>query len=111
MKIQNALVLFALTSSVAFAADGPPLNQTVPIDESRYDLNNKEVVETGAGVSHLVSKSMYVRTVYLVKERPDTPKTAYIVREALMTTRPQEVDKYVIVEPKEASKWQYRLPR
>lgn len=109
MKFQNLAVLVALTSSVAFAADGP----TVKIDESRYDMAGKQEVDTG-NVFHPITKSMSVRTVYLVKERPDAPRTAYIVRETekVSKTIREDQEYHVLVEQKDqtpTAKWQYKV--
>jgi hypothetical protein len=110
MKIhKKQLVPFlflALFSSIAFA-EGPPLTQLQPIDESRYDLNNKVLVERSK-VYYPISKDFFDRDVYSVRERPEAPKTAYIVREKQVVTRPEERDVYVVVTPQNSANWLYK---
>jgi hypothetical protein len=95
--------LFALTLSItafsaAFAADGPLLSTLVTIDESKYDMENKQFVEKSDVLSRL-TKETYVREIFKVKERVAIPYK-YVVQE--------NRDPYVLVNPQEAHKWVYQ---
>ena len=96
--------LFALTVSItafsaAFAAEGPLLSTLVPIDENKYDMDNKQFIEK-SDVLNRLTKDTYVREIFKVRERMIPFK--YVVQEN------REQSPYVLVNPQEAHKWVYQ---
>jgi hypothetical protein len=109
-----ALGLVAGVPMVSIAADGPNLATLVPIDENKYDLNNKKPIPEGrSDVLERISKGVYFREIFEVKEKQAVPQTAYIVRENKVVTRnvPQtdETEVYVRVNKAQVGPaWAYQ---
>jgi len=93
-----ALTVAITALSVAYAAEGPLLSTLVTIDESKYDMDNKQFVEKSEVLSRL-TKETYVREIFKVKERVAIP-FKYVVQE--------NREPYVLVNPQEAHKWVYQ---
>jgi len=109
-----ALGLAAAVPLASNAADGPNLASLVQIDENKYDLNNKKPIPEGrSDVLERISKGVYFREIFEVKEKQAVPQTAYIVRENKVVTRnvPQtdETEVYVRVNKAQVGPaWAYQ---
>jgi len=81
-----ALGLAAGVPLASIAADGPNLATLVPIDENRFDMNNK-VSKDKSDVLNRLTKDSFYREIFEVKEKQATPQTAFIVRESKKIAR------------------------
>jgi hypothetical protein len=100
MKTALKLLALAMTVTVfssAFAGDGPAIATLVPIDESKYDIANKQFVEK-SDVMNKITKDVFVREIYAVKEKYVPFK--YVVLE--------DRSAYVVVNTQAAQKWVYQ---
>ncbi len=89
-----AIALMVPSYSVfAQPKSGPNIATLVPIDESRFDIDNRKSVEK-SDVLNRLTKDTYYREIFEVKEIQRAPQTAFIVRE----TRPKNV---VVTEDEE----------
>jgi len=96
-----ALALSFTLISAAFAADGPVLSTLVPIDENKYDMDNKQFVEKNDVLNRL-TKDTYLREIFMIKEKITIP-TKYVVQEI------REQSPYVLVNPQAVNnKWVYQ---
>lgn len=96
-----ALVLSFTLISTTFAADGPALSTLVPIDENKFDMDNKQFVEK-SDVLNRLTKDTFLREIFMVKEKITIP-TKYVVQEI------REQSPYVLVNPQTVNnKWVYQ---
>jgi hypothetical protein len=74
------MLLTTAAPATVFAKDGPNIATLVPIDESRYDIDNRKSVDK-SDVLNRLTKETYFREIFQVTEIQRQPQTAYIVRE------------------------------
>ena len=82
----------------------------VPIDESKYDMENKQKIET-SDIFNRLTKETFQREIFKVNEISKNLKTAYIVNEpvSIETTKEIAIEKYVIVTKNENDfAWAYQ---
>jgi len=96
-------VLLTLFIGIANAGDGPAIGTLVPIDEAKYDINNKQFIEK-SDVFNRLTKEAYLREIFSVKARD----TKYVVRETQQVARPVDQEVFVVVNPQSAQKWVYQ---
>jgi len=102
-----ALALAATFSIGAFAKGGPSLATLVPIDEAKFDMNNKKSVEKNDVLNRLTKETFY-REIFEVKEIVQ-PQIAYIVRESKPAIQRVEEDVYVKVNrAQQVPGWSYQ---
>lgn len=104
MKTSFKLFTLALSFtliSASFAADGPVLSTLVPIDENKYDMDNKKLVDKNDVLNRL-TKETYFREIYVVNEKITIP-TKFVVQEI------REQSPYVLVNTQAVNnKWVYQ---
>ena len=92
------------------AINGPQINTLVAIDESKYDLLNKEKIET-TDVLNRLTKETYLREIFRVREIPEEVKSIFIVNESLQIQTYKDIEQFVLVNRIENnSPWTYQMP-
>lgn len=107
MKHQVTAAIIAMTSTLAFAGE---MTADMKIVGDGWDVANKQLVQKNGSVVHPISKVQSEEDVYMIKEKPGAPKTAYMVIKQRKITRPvnEYVDAPVFVEKLDpAADWKY----